>query len=68
MSSEKTDGPVGAPTDNELLAAAQALFLDLDQADLDFFSVAMRGLVDDYNVIDAMDAPSLPTKYARGEG
>lgn len=68
MSSDKTGGPVGAPTDSELRAAAQALFLDLDRGDLDFFATAMGGFVDDYNAIDAMDAPPLPTKYPRGEG
>ena len=68
MSSDKTGGPVGAPTDSELRAAAQALFLDLDRGDLDFFATAMGSFVDDYNAIDAMDAPTLPTKYPRGEG
>lgn len=68
MSSNKTDRPVAAPSNSELRTAAQALFLDADQSELDFFAAAMGGLVDDFNAIDAMAAPKLATKYARGEG
>ena len=68
MSSNKADRAVAAPSISELRTAAQALFLDADQSELDFFAAAMGGLVDDFNAIDAMAAPKLETKYARGEG
>ena len=68
MSSDSTARPIAPPTEEELRAAAHAIFLETDRADLEFYAAAMAGLVDDFNAIEAMDSPSQPTRYPRGQG
>lgn len=68
MRSDNTAQPIAAPTDEELRAAAQAIFLAADSADLAFYAHAMVGLVDDFNKIEAMDASPAPVRYPRGAG
>lgn len=68
MNSDNTAHPIARPTDEELSAAAQAIFLEADHADLQFYAAAMGGLVDDFNALEAMDSPSSPVRYPRDEG
>lgn len=60
--------PVTPPSAAELRAAAERLFIELDDAELEMYSGFMTGMVADFNLIDAMDAPVLPVRYPRGAG
>jgi amidase len=68
MSSNKTARPIAPPTEEELRTAAQAIFLETDRADLEFYAAAMAGLVDEFNALEAMDLPRLPVQYPRAQG
>jgi amidase len=68
LNSDNTACQIAPPTEEELRTAAQAIFLETDRADLEFYAAAMAGLVDDFNAIEAMDSPSLPVRYPRADG
>ncbi len=68
MSSNKTDRAIAPPTEEELRTAAQAIFLEADHTDLEFYSNAMTGLVEQFNTLEAMDSPRLPVGYPRAHG
>lgn len=58
---------VPTPTLGELKTAAKQLNFTLNDDELALYGEFMGGLVSDLNLIDSLDAPTLPVKYPRGE-
>ena len=58
---------VPAPTLEELRVAAGQLHYNLNDRELTMYGGFMGGLVSDINLVDTLDAPTLPVKYPRGE-
>ncbi|MGR8919936.1 MAG: amidase [Gammaproteobacteria bacterium] len=58
---------VPAPTPEEISNAAHALHFNLSKEELALYGQFMGGLISDANLVDALEAPILPTKYPRGE-
>jgi amidase len=58
---------VPTPTLGELKVAAKQLNFNLNDDELALYGEFMGGLVSDLNLIDSLDAPTLPVKYPRGE-
>jgi amidase len=58
---------VTAPTPEELRAAANQLHYTLNDRELAMYGEFMGGLIGDINLVDTLDAPTLPVKYPRGE-
>ena len=56
------------PNSQEIRETAKALNLDLNDHEVEMFSTFMEPIIADYQMIDAMEAPTLPVKYPRTAG
>jgi len=61
-----TKPSIPTPTLEELRAAASQLYYTLNDKELAMYGEFMGGLVNDINLVDTLDAPTLQVKYPRG--
>ncbi|MGR8946811.1 MAG: amidase [Gammaproteobacteria bacterium] len=59
---------ITVPSAGEIRQTAEALNLDLSDHEVEMFGAFMEPMIADYQMVDAMDAPTLPVKYPRGNG
>lgn len=58
---------VPSPTAAEIRSAAEQLHYTLSDQEIALYGDFMGGLFGDVNLIDSLDAPTLPVKYPRGD-